>query len=340
MQTHTIILFFILACSFQLSHAQIDISEKIDGLSMVAPPRPFMADPAVEMQQVSADWVALIPYAFTRNGDTKVIYNSQGQWWGETLEGIEKSIQLCKAADMKIMLKPQVYIPGGWVGEMDADKEAQWKLWESSYRAYIFRLLNLAIEYEVDLFCIGTEYKIAARKREAFWRALIDEIRAQYNGKLCYSSNWDNYDQIPFWDALDYIGLSAYFPLSEAATPDIENLKKAWMPIKKKLKKLSDKYNKPILFTEYGYLSADHCADKTWLNEDRIHQLPVNELAQANALEAMYASYWNEAWWAGGFLWKWFPNGMGHEGYFDKDYTPQGKMAEKVVREWYMKNDN
>lgn len=335
MSYHTIIFLILLACSFQPTQAQIDISNKIDGLSMVAPPKPFTANPAVEMQQVSAEWVALIPYGFTRKGDTKVIYRGKGQWWGETLEGLEKSIQICKKAGMKIMLKPQVYVPGGWVGEMDTEDESAWSVWESSYRAYIFRILNLAIEYEVELFCVGTEYKIAAHKREDFWRALIQEIRVQYVGQLTYSSNWDHYDKIPFWDALDYIGLSAYFPLSEEVTPDIEDLKEAWKPIKEKLRKLANKHDKPILFTEYGYLSADHCADKTWLNEDKIHQLPVNELAQANALEAMYATYWNEAWWAGGFLWKWFPNGMGHEGYFDKDYTPQGKMAEEVLRKWF-----
>ena len=27
----------------------------------------------------------------------------------------------------------------------------------------------------------------------------------------------------------------------------------------------------------------------------------------------------------------------GHEGYPQKDYTPQGKVAEAVIREWYGK---
>lgn len=97
----------------------------------------------------------------------------------------------------------------------------------------------------------------------------------------------------------------------------------------------ASKLNKQILFTEFGYLSVDGCAGKTWELEQNINQLPVNEKAQATAYEALFEHFWKKDWWAGGFLWKWFPNDQGHEGYFEKDYTPQGKLAEKKLRDWY-----
>ncbi|MCB9332001.1 MAG: hypothetical protein H6574_13045 [Lewinellaceae bacterium] len=62
---------------------------------------------------------------------------------------------------------------------------------------------------------------------------------------------------------------------------------------------------------------------------------PINEQAQANCLEALLSTMQAEPWWAGGFLWKWFPNGRGHEGYPERDYTPQGKVGEAVLRRWY-----
>ncbi|MEL6865638.1 MAG: hypothetical protein AAFP19_14520, partial [Bacteroidota bacterium] len=68
-----------------------------------------------------------------------------------------------------------------------------------------------------------------------------------------------------------------------------------------------------------------------------IQRLNINEQAQANALEALYSSFWQEPFWAGGFIWKWFPNMTGHEGYPGKDYTPQGKKAEAIVKSWYQK---
>ena len=105
--------------------------------------------------------------------------------------------------------------------------------------------------------------------------------------------------------------------------------------IVKELRNYSKNLNVPILFTEYGYLSVDGCAGNTWELEKKVHSLNINEQAQANAIEALYTVFWKEEFWAGGFMWKWFPNNMGHEGYFDRDYTPQGKEAESVVRELF-----
>ena len=93
--------------------------------------------------------------------------------------------------------------------------------------------------------------------------------------------------------------------------------------------------NKPVLFTEYGYLSVDGCCGKTWELEDKIKACEVNEDCQANAIEGILSTFANEDWWAGGFLWKWFPNGHGHEGYPLKDYTPQGKSALKTLKRYY-----
>jgi hypothetical protein len=73
--------------------------------------------------------------------------------------------------------------------------------------------------------------------------------------------------------------------------------------------------------------------------EKRIHQLNVNEKAQANALEALFQSFAGEPYWHGGFLWKWFPNMQGHEGYPEKDYSPQGKAGSLVLKTWYSREN-
>ena len=71
--------------------------------------------------------------------------------------------------------------------------------------------------------------------------------------------------------------------------------------------------------------------------EKEVHKRSINQQAQANAIEALFESFWNESFWAGGFLWKWFPDMQGHEGYPEKDYTPQGKIAEETIKNWYEK---
>jgi hypothetical protein len=169
---------------------------------------------------------------------------------------------------------------------------------------------------------------------------LIDHARSKYSGKLTYSSNWDSYNFVPFWDHLDYIGISAYFPLTETQTPSVEELTRKWSPTKKRLKKFSKRNNKQILFTEFGYMSIDGCAYKAWEIEKEISNRAINEVAQANAIDALLHNFWDEPYWAGGFLWKWFPDMQGHEGYIDKDYTPQGKLSEQVVTKWYEKDND
>ncbi len=309
------------------------------GLSFVAPPAPFPKNPMPAVKKTGANWIAVIPYAYTRAGEPRVNYNeSEWQWWGEKPEGCRKTVELAKAAGLNVMLKPQVYVPRSWTGHLDFPSAADWEKWEAEYQAYILPMAELAQQHDVELFCIGTEFKIGSRKRPAFWRALIRKIRTRYDGKLVYAANWDEYQQVPFWDELDYIGINAYFPLVDAPTPAVAALKKAWTPHLEKLKAFSEQIGRPVLFTEYGYLSVDGCAYNTWELEGRIRSLDINEQAQANALQACFETFFVQPFWAGGFLWKWFPNMQGHEGYPAKDYTPQGKKAAEVLSRFYRSN--
>jgi hypothetical protein len=160
-------------------------------------------------------------------------------------------------------------------------------------------------------------------------------VKKAYKGKLTYSSNWDDWDRVPFWGQLDYIGMGGYFPLVDAVEPSVEDLKAAWKPILKRIKTYSAQQKRPVLFTEFGYLSVEGCGWRNWELENGIEQRRINEQAQANCLEALFSTFQPEPWWGGGFLWKWFPNMQGHEGYPERDYTPQGKRGEKVLQQYY-----
>lgn len=317
------------------THESFGTEKPMEGLTFVAPPRAFPENPMLPINEVGADWIAVIPYGFTRIGDPSVYYGSDRQWWGERVEGVKKTISLAEEHNIKVMLKPQVYVPGGWTGELDFEKDGDWESWEESYEKYILLMAEIAAEEKVALFCIGTEFKIGVQKRERFWRDLIAKIRTVYSGKLVYAANWDAYPLIPFWDALDYVGINAYFPLTSDTTPRVENLKKAWQPTFEKIKNFQKKVDRPIIFTEFGYLSVDGCAYNTWELEAKVKSLPINEQAQANAYQALFETFWKEDWWQGGFLWKWFPNMAGGEGYNSRDYTPQGKMGQETLKEWY-----
>lgn len=309
-------------------------TETIKGLNFVAPPDPYPNDPMKSVIDLGASWVAVIPYAFTRVNQANVGYNAGWQWWGERPEGVQKTIELAKASNIKVILKPQVYVPRSWTGDLDFSDE-EWENWESDYENYIIPFAEMADSLHVEVFCIGTEFKKSVKKREAFWRALIKKVRGVYKGRLAYAANWDEYQDVPFWDALDMVGINAYFPLTKSKTPSTAELKKAWLPYRKQIRKFYNRVKKPIVFTEYGYLSVDGCAHNTWELEGKIKQLSINQEAQANAIHALFEVFWDEPYWHGGFLWKWFPNMKGGEGYDERDYTPQGKKGEIVLKEWF-----
>ena len=317
------------------SHAQTDL--KIGGMTLVAPRDSFSENPFTDLIEINVDWVAVVPYAFTPQNEAKLYFDNGHQWWGETSHGAESTIKLAKENGLKIMLKPQLWMHGSWVGDMEYQTEREWESWESDYTDYIMTFARIAQRNNVEMLCIGTEFKKALKIRDTYWRNLIDEIRSVYKGLITYCSNWDEFDDVEIWDKVDVIGVSAYFPLSEEKTPDIADLKKQWKPIKDRMEALSNKYGKQILFTEYGYLSVDGCAGKTWELEVNRVDRPVNEKAQCHSLEALYSTFIDEDFWAGGFLWKWYPNNRVRRGFREHDYTPQGKAAEGVISDWFAK---
>jgi len=317
------------------SKAQIERIDKMDGVSFVSPSMSFPTEFLLDVQQVKANWVAVSPFAFSSDRSSSVIFDSNYQWWGEKVEGTKTIIDYAQSAHLKILLKPQVWMRGSWVGFYDLENEADWKEWETNYEAYILTFAKIAAEKKVEAFCIGTEYKIAAVKREPFWRDLIIKVRNIYEGELTYAANWDHYQNIPFWDELDFIGVDAYFPLQEKATPDVNALLENWRPVKEALKDFSYKQQKPIVFTEYGYMSCDFTAWKNWENEANRSTVGLNLEAQSIAFNALYQTLWNEPWFGGGFIWKWYHNYEQSGGEQNKDYTPQRKPAENVIQKWY-----
>jgi hypothetical protein len=338
---HTVFIFsfFLTFCPLLIKDyftESIDVfDQKIKGITVVAPPKPIGQAAFTRLKDIHTDWVAFVPYGFSRIGNTDVVYNVDRQWWGEKLIGIETCIKEAKAQGLKVMLKPQVFVGGGWIGDLDFDTDKDWTAWETSYRSFIFEYLKLAVQYDVELFCIGTEIKMSTSKRQNFWKTLIKDIKLTYKGAITYSANWDDFEDIGFWKDLDYIGISSYFPLTDARNPTLNLLNKEWKPIIKRLKSFSTSNNRKILFTEYGYMSVDGCAGRAWEIEKNLQNLSINQRAQCTAYDALWSNMVKEEFWAGGFLWKWFPDGMGHEGYPEKDYTPQNKEAELVIKKWF-----
>lgn len=319
--------------------ATVDNLPFMNGVSFVAPPKEVPSSAFEPVLAVNANWVAIMPYAFSSENSPEVHFDGERQWWGEKSAGVIKTIEYAKEKGLKIMLKPHVWVRGqGWTGDFDLDSEQEWREWENSYERYILHYSKISDSLKVDAFCIGLEYKNAVKERPVFWKRLIRKTRKIYSGPITYAANWDNYQLIPFWQDLDFIGINAYFPLSEEETPSVELLKHAWEKDKSSLEILYKRHKKPIVFTEYGYKSVDKGASNQWeLEHHRKNGVEPNFEVQQNAYAALFETIWMEDWFYGGFLWKWYPDGFSTYTPENADYTPQNKPVENVIRSWYKK---
>ena len=310
---------------------------KVNGVSFVAPIREFAGNPIVPVKKVAANWVAVMPYAYCRAQQTEIFFDTPRQWWGERTVGAKTTIERAKELGLQVMLKPHLWVMGqGWTGDFELSTDDQWKVWEKEYEDYVIPLAKMADELDVEMFCIGLEYRKVVQQRPLFWKNLIPKIREVYSGPLTYAANWDNYEAVTFWEDLDYIGIDAYFPLSQADTPTKEELLEAWQEPFNKIKALHDKYDKPILFAEYGYRSINKAAGKQWeLPSHRRATTEINHEVQQNAYEAIFEKFWGEEWFAGGFLWKWYEKHNQSGGLNNSDYTPQNKPVEDLIEQYY-----
>lgn len=332
--------FLIMCCILLLkSCATKSENNKFNGLSLVASRdslNPGHLDPLME---TNANAVALTPYAFMRDKENpELIFNIERQWFGERAEGIEQAISLLKKQNLRIMIKPHLWLRNGdFTGDLKFSSEAEWETLEASYRKYILLYARISEKHQIEILCIGTELYNFVKDRPEFWKELIKDIRKVYKGKLVYAENWDKVDQVNIWKQLDLIGVDAYFPISEKISPTEEEISSGWLKHKKMLEAMSSEYNKPILFTEYGYRSMDFALKEPWNSNSDISD--TNHNLQARALKVLYKEFWAENWFAGGFLWKWhqYENSGGLD---NNRFTPQNKPAENTIKEYYNKFRN
>ena len=224
------------------------------------------------LKDVGANWISITPFGFQRTPqDTAIRWG--GSRFSETDERLEAVTAQAHALGLKLMLKPHVWLrPPAWVGMVEPATETDWVRWFAAYREFILHYAALARDAGVDALCVGNELA-STTVREAEWRVLIGDIRAVYDGVLTYGAHADEVWDVPFWDALDFIGVSAYFALAKKPVPTRGELVAGWQPITARLARLAERWDKPIVFTEIGYRSVDFAAQYPWKADDTT---PVN----------------------------------------------------------------
>jgi hypothetical protein len=192
--------------------------------------------------------------------------------------------------------------------------------WFESYRRFVLPLARLAQTAGAQRFIVGSELG-SLEPYQDHWRALISELRDDFSGVLAYSANWDHAHAVEFWDALDEVGLTAYFPLTAGGAPfSPESLAHAWRVPRGEIDDLRRRVGKPVLITEIGYPSQGSAADRPW-DDTSSEEL---DLGLQQRLYRSFCDTFSETPSISGFyVWNWF----GFGGPRDLSFTPRGKPA-------------
>jgi len=255
-----------------------------------------------------------------------------------TTDSVKHAITKAHSLGFKVMLKPMVDTleeektqgyPTVWRGEIQPSDE-----WFESYSHFINFFAEFAEENDVELFSVGCEFKATTQEKEQ-WEKVIQGVRERYSGPITYAADWTNYQNIEWWDSVDYVGIDAYFPLSFFKNdPTLEDLKNAWTNHADEIETWLSTVNKPVIFTEIGYRSGDgtNTAPSNYWTD-----MTVDLQEQRDCYETAFQTLWNRSWFYGFYWWTWIhdPEKGGPN---DSSHTPQNKPAQDVVTQWYSRD--
>ena len=288
-----------------------------------------MVETMAELHELGVNWITIHPYAGigtdgTVGGSRTSRMYADPQW-------LTRPIEEAHRLGLKIMIKPHIAYwgtPFSWRGEITFETDPQWARFFSTYEAWVTMVAELS--KDADALVVGTELGGTVH-REAEWRRVIAAVRGVTDAPLTYSANWDRFEKVPFWDALDVIGIQSYFPLTEACElPEPAELDAAWTDLLADLEDYAGRLGKPIVFAELGYNLSSDASCRPW--EYRTGG-PDAEETQRRCMEAALRAVERSETIVGAFLWKWFP-GDGRRGRRGNFIMSTPAMRDVIGRHW------
>lgn len=243
-----------------------------------------------------------------------------------TDEEIRRAVRESRARGWKVCLKPVVNCADGtWRGHIgffdeDVPGEPAWAQWFASYTAFIVHHARLAQEVGAEMFCVGCEM-VRADAHEDAWRELVRQVREVYSGLVTYNCDKYQEDRLTWWDAVDVISSSGYYPAG------------TWEEHLDRIEAVVAREDKPFVFLEAGCPSRTGSAARP---NDWSLLGTASGSEQAGYLEEMFTACQERPWVSGFFLWDWPAELYAPaDADSDDDYCMYAKPGAAVVRQAY-----
>ncbi|NEE00681.1 glycoside hydrolase family 113 [Phytoactinopolyspora halotolerans] len=236
------------------------------------------------------------------------------------------AIRRARELGLRVCLKPTVNCADGtWRAfiaffDQDVPGEPSWTEWFASYREFILHYARIAQQEDCELLCIGCEM-VQADRQERHWRELIADVRRVYDGLVTYNCDKYQEDRLTWWDAVDVITSSGYYPSG------------TWTEHLDRIEGVVERWGKPFFFMEAGCPSREGSAARP---NDWTLAGAASPAEQERYYREMFEACTGRPWMQGFMLWDWPPRLYAiDEAAHNDDYCVYAKPAQDVVGEHY-----
>lgn len=220
--------------------------------------------------------------------------------------------------------------------------------WFKSFTQRSVFYAKLATRAGCDAYGLDSELDfISTGQFSSYWRETIKAVRGVFTGHLttnqlgvgCIIEELKkDKDRDHWWRELDSLGTSFYLPLAKESGATLAQMITQMEDYRNGLRELAEMLGKPFYLGEVGCCSTQGAAvmPHYWGHESR-----YDGEEQANYLEAVFSTLWDEPWFMGSYLWKWdehnYRENFKNDPAGDKGFTVAGKPAAEIIKKWYAK---
>lgn len=245
------------------------------------------------LEGTGADFVIFVPTGLQETPQSEQIVYDAPHNVGD--EELAEMIRYAHDKGVRVALKPTVNCKNGtWRAHInffdeDVPCEPKWSNWFQAYTDFQKHYAEIAQREGCEMFLAGCEM-VQTERREKEWRQLIADIRSVYSGPVSYNTDKYQEHRVSWWDAVDVISSSGYYPLE-----DWENQLDRIEPVVKK-------YGKPFFFAECGCMATKGSSK---VPNDWAVKGDFDMQEQADWYQAMFDACSKREWVEGFCLWSW-----------------------------------
>ena len=273
-------------------------------------------------ENTGANTVLLAPGGLMENAHTESISYAEGKLVSD--DELKEMIDYAHSLGLMVFLKPTVNCKSGdWRAyisffEEDVPCEPKWHNWFASYAAFQAHYASIAQSSGCEMFIAGCEMVMTEHRADE-WRGVISEIRRHYSGPISYNTDKYQEHNVSWWDAVDYISSSGYYPSG------------SWDNELSRIEKVVRKFDKPFFFAETGCMSTQGSPLRP---NDWSVRGDIDPDAQKDWYEEMFKSISVCSFIKGTVLWSW-STPLSSAPALDRGYDIYGKPACEVVKRYY-----